>query len=60
MLKKYFEYLAEINGSDIHLKAGSFPIVRINGELQRIENSTIVTDEEINQIENFLINKIVN
>lgn len=51
MLEKYFRYVVEKKGSDIHLKSGNYPLVRIDGELEKIENSTIITDEDILELE---------
>ena len=36
----------EKNASDLHLKVGAYPIVRINGELAPIENKGKLTQED--------------
>lgn len=42
MLNAYLKYLVDNNGSDLHLKADSQPIIRRNGDLEFVENSEIV------------------
>ena len=37
------------NASDLHLKVGNYPLLRINGELQALDDS-IITNEDINEI----------
>jgi twitching motility protein PilT len=38
------------NASDLHLKVGNYPLMRINGELQIMEGSTIIKTEDMNDI----------
>ena len=49
--KKSFEELLDIlireDGSDLHLSAGRFPAVRVNGELIFLLNHTALTQEDI-------------
>ncbi len=41
----FFKLLAEQGGSDLHLASGSQPIVRINGEMERIKYKVLTNDE---------------
>jgi twitching motility protein PilT len=41
-LDRLLHVLAEANGSDIHLKVGSPPRIRVDGELQRLDEPTLV------------------
>lgn len=49
--KKVFENLIDTlireDGSDLHLAAGRFPSVRVNGELLSLVNQTILTQEDM-------------
>lgn len=38
MIRKLLEILVDHNGSDLHLKAGNKPIIRVNGELYKLED----------------------
>ncbi len=38
-LDDYLKYLVENNGSDLHIKAGNYPIMRKDGELVKIEGT---------------------
>ncbi len=42
MLNAYLKYLVDNEGSDLHLKADSLPIIRRNGDLEYVENSEMV------------------
>jgi len=48
-LKHYLTKLIEINGSDLHLKAGSFVHMRVNGELHSIKGEKL-SNEDMTQI----------
>ncbi len=52
LLKK----LVAKDGSDLHLKAGSPPIMRVHGELHRLEEG-IISEEDMNKITGDLINQ---
>ncbi|MBG0775644.1 MAG: type IV pilus twitching motility protein PilT [Desulfovibrionaceae bacterium] len=41
----FFRMIHEVGGSDLHLAAGSQPIVRLHGELQRIKYKVLQHDE---------------
>ncbi len=57
--KKFFDELVEIlirqDGSDLHLSAGRFPTVRVNGELVTLLNRTILTQEDLGGILNAIL-----
>jgi twitching motility protein PilT len=44
-LHRYLRALVEAEGSDLHLKAGSPPRVRVNGVLRRLEGEEPLSDE---------------
>jgi twitching motility protein PilT len=44
-LKSLLRTLAETNGSDVHLKAGAPPILRIDGELRRLEGRNLTPED---------------
>ncbi|MDP4609904.1 MAG: type IV pilus twitching motility protein PilT [Opitutales bacterium] len=41
----YFETMLEHKASDLHLSTGNPPIIRINGELERLDAPNLVSDE---------------
>ncbi len=49
--KKFFDELVEVlirqDGSDLHLSAGRFPTVRVNGELVTLLNRTMLSQEDL-------------
>ena len=44
-LKSLLRTLAETNGSDVHLKAGAPPVIRIDGELRRLEGRNLTPED---------------
>lgn len=58
MIDKLLKILIEKEGSDLHLKVGNKPIIRINGELQRVEEEASLTQESmINYVKEMVTNK---
>ena len=53
-LKHYLTKLIEINGSDLHLKAGSLVHMRVNGELHAVKDENLTNDDLI-QIANEIL-----
>jgi twitching motility protein PilT len=47
----------EMNASDLHLKAGNHPIVRIDGALSEIQNEPRLTPEDTRKISDFILNE---
>ncbi len=41
----FFKLLADQGGSDLHMASGNQPIVRINGEMERIKYNPLTSDE---------------
>jgi twitching motility protein PilT len=41
----FFKLLADQGGSDLHMSSGNQPIVRINGEMERIKYNPLTNDE---------------
>jgi twitching motility protein PilT len=48
--------LTEKEGSDLHIKAGQPPIMRLQGELQRSENHGTLTEEDSDRLLNSILN----
>ncbi len=53
-LKHYLNKLLELNGSDLHLKAGSFVHMRINGELHAVKDEKLDNDNMLSIAEEIL------
>ena len=49
-IEDFLHKVIELEGSDLHIKADEPPIVRIQGNLKRIEDSGIFSSEEIQNI----------
>jgi twitching motility protein PilT len=45
--EQLLRYLAERGGSDLHLKVGSPPLVRLDGELHRVGDAPVTSDDAI-------------
>ncbi len=45
-LKSFLVQLVQRGGSDIHFSVGDYPIFRVDGDLQRLENEKIVSQED--------------
>jgi twitching motility protein PilT len=44
-LKSLLQILADSNGSDVHLKAGAPPVIRVDGELHRLEGRNLTPED---------------
>ena len=47
-LKSLLKILADSNGSDVHLKAGIPPVIRIDGELHRLDGRNLTAEDTRN------------
>ncbi len=54
-IDKWLNILMEKKGSDLHLKVGNTPIIRINGQLKRVEEETKLYQEDLIKIVEELI-----
>lgn len=52
-----FEYLKEVKGSDLHLRVGNKPFVRISGELQEVPEQEKMTSDKMNKVVELLLTK---
>lgn len=43
----FFKMMGEHGASDLHLIAGQQPIMRINGELERVEGQGVLVQDEL-------------
>ena len=51
-LRGLLAHTVEVGGSDLHLKVGEPPVVRVDGELQRVEGAPELTEYSMEQILN--------
>jgi twitching motility protein PilT len=49
-IKEIFSYAADKGASDVHLVVSNPPIIRIDGELQDVENTKTITSREMEQM----------
>jgi twitching motility protein PilT len=49
-LRAMLAHTIEVGGSDLHLKVGSPPLVRIDGELHRVQGAPLVSDQLAEEI----------
>jgi len=58
MIAILLKQLVEKKGSDLHLKVGNKPIIRVNGELERLDNEPPLSQEAmINFVKEMVTNK---
>ena len=55
--EKLFRLMAEKNASDVHLQTGSYPILRIGGELVRITEFPIIQPDSIQKLLNRILSE---
>ncbi|MFW6134369.1 MAG: type IV pilus twitching motility protein PilT [Elusimicrobiota bacterium] len=55
-LRSYLQTMSEIDASDLHLRVGSRPIFRVNGELKMAKNYEELNDADTEEIANELMN----
>ena len=51
-LRGLLAHTVEVGGSDLHLKIGEPPVIRVDGELQRVEGAPELTEYSMEQILN--------
>jgi twitching motility protein PilT len=51
-LRGLLAHTVEVGGSDLHLKVGEPPVIRVDGELQRVEGAPELTEYSMEQILN--------
>jgi twitching motility protein PilT len=44
-IDRFLKHLVEAGGSDLHLKAGHAPVIRVNGELQELKGKKLTGDD---------------
>jgi Tfp pilus assembly pilus retraction ATPase PilT len=49
-LEKLLQTVIDENGSDLHISAGHFPIIRINGRLVSLTEKKMVTSHDAREI----------
>ncbi|HHX58416.1 MAG TPA: PilT/PilU family type 4a pilus ATPase [Candidatus Moranbacteria bacterium] len=56
-LKKYLSFVVQQNGSDLHISAGDYPIIRIDGELRRMDKEMIVSQDDMDVLARDILNE---
>ncbi len=56
-IRDYLRTMVEVSASDLHLRAGSRPVFRVNGKLMRIQNSPELNAEATAAIANELLDE---
>ena len=56
-LRELLEQMVSMNASDLHLTAGSPPVVRVDGRLQRLPNMDILTSEQTKRLAYSMLNE---
>src|SRR5581483_5449172 len=49
-LNRYLKACVNANGSDLHLKVGQPPFIRVNGELIKVSKAAALTEEQLESI----------
>lgn len=57
-LNKLLSIVMERNASDLHLKVGEPPIIRVDSQLIRLDNYQVLTDQLLHDIVDFMLNDI--
>lgn len=56
-LKKYLSFVVQQNGSDLHISAGDYPIIRIDGELRRMDQEMIISQDDMEVLAKDILNE---
>ena len=49
-IDRYLSQLVQLGGSDLHLCAGEAPMIRLHGDMQRLDGAAALTPEETHQM----------
>ncbi len=49
-LKKYLNYVVQQGASDLHLSVGDYPIIRLDGELYRLDKEELITKADLENL----------
>ena len=55
-LKKYLAYVVQQGSSDLHLSVGEYPIIRLDGELYRLDKEPKLTNDDMRGFAKILLN----
>jgi twitching motility protein PilT len=55
-LKKYLAYVIQQGASDLHLSVGDYPIIRLDGELYRLDKEAILTKADLMSLTEVVLN----
>lgn len=57
-LKKYLAYVVQQGSSDLHLSVGEHPVVRLDGDLYRLDKEPILSREDMRGLSKILLNEM--
>ncbi len=57
-LKKYLAYVIQQGASDLHLSVGDYPIIRLDGELYRLDKEPMVTKNDMEVLSEVILNEM--
>jgi twitching motility protein PilT len=57
-LKKYLTYVVQQNASDLHLSVGEHPIIRLDGDIYRLDREEILTKEDMEALSKTILNDL--
>ncbi len=55
LIQNLIDTVIKENGSDIHLSKGQYPVIRVHGDLHYLETMSILTEEDMEGIIEFLL-----
>jgi twitching motility protein PilT len=57
-LKKYLAYVIQQGASDLHLSVGDYPIIRLDGDLYRLDKEEILTKTDLASLAEVVLNEM--
>ena len=57
-LKKYLAYVVQQGASDLHLSVGDYPIIRLDGDLYRLDKEMLITKDDMETLSRIVLNEI--
>ena len=55
-LKKYLTYVVQQGASDLHMSVGDYPIIRLDGDLYRLDKEEILTNDDMEALAGVVLN----
>ncbi len=57
-LNKYLTYVIQQSASDLHLAVGDYPVIRLDGELYRLDKELIISKSDMEELSKILLNEM--